>query len=550
MTKNELIYIDRFSYIVFVLNAHYSFNKQRKNETLQKLRTVYPGDLKEDDVYRAGNFKKEKKELVLVNIKTKPLRGVCTTLLCCRMFSSYTGRILYATADYFEYIDLKNGLLLESNVYKRESNVPPDLKNVQVCAGLYKDLPSGCSNTYGFSSLKDIVKKYPDSIIGDSSFFNPVYFRRVFILTAALTLLCVGVHSVYVKNQNEKKTKQVAELQRIERETKEHERQVYLKSLHDRYTDIQKKSKMSIYKIITNIYTLTGNTISINSISVNGNVFQLEGESSDAVKTLQSFEKAEFVTEVEMRRIAVENAKEYFSIQGSMHNIMPQAPLFFDTEEEISFYENLIYKMEIPLLQNESTLSDISVALRRYLHKNNCRENLLQYIKTDTGVETECSLKCSAVDFFTFLQSVDTADVPFFLTLLRIKTTDTGIAVVFRIKPGNIYISPEDEIEAFSAQKLSGIFKRPKKSVRYAAQASAQSAPVQKDSPVRIMSAAHLVYVGSAEIEHVPYLFIKDTKANMLYRLPFNAPNGNTYRMLSENLLEVCIDGIYYEVKK
>ena len=59
-----------------------------------------------------------------------------------------------------------------------------------------------------------------------------------------------------------------------------------------------------------------------------------------------------------------------------------------------------------------------------------------------------------------------------------------------------------------------------------------------------------MIYVGSAQTEHIRYIFVKDAKTAVLYKLPLNAERGNTYRILTDNLFEVHIDGETYEVKK
>ena len=551
MGKNTVNYIDRFSYVVFVLNSNQKVNIHKKDHIARMLRSLYPDEVAEKDIYPVRNFKRAKKALILVNKSTKPPEGLCTTLLCCHLFSRYTGTILYAASDFFEYVHFENGVLLESRVCIRDGNTKPDLKDVQLCVGLYKDLPSGCPKTVGFASLQDIARKYPEAILGAKEFFTERYLKRFLFIVGAVALALIGLSHLYtIKKEAERNRHRIAAEKR-EAQAKQKEQEAYLDSLREKYIAAQKKVKLTVYKMLASIYTLIGEAAEVSSITVSGNTFQMEARSSDAIKILQAFEKAEFVTQVEMQRIAVESSKEYFSMQGTMRYVPPQLPVFNNAAEEIDLYEKRLSEMESGASGQKKSLSGTVSVLRTYLHNNNCKETLLQYIKTDTGEETECTLKCKASDFFNFLQSVDASDVPFYLTLLRIKTTEGGIDVVFRIKEGRLYIPEEFAHTAVKGQTLAKIFRYPKVQ-KQDMKPFVRQQSVQQDVPAQtaVKENRALTYVGAAKIANMQYVFIKDSKTNTVYKLPLNAAEGNRYRMLSDNVFEVRIDGTNYEVRK
>lgn len=549
MNKNDFAYIDRFSYLVFVLQTKGQLQSYKKNAIITSLRALYPADVSENEVHPVWRFKKEKKDLVLVNRTGKPLMGICTTLLCCRVFSSYSGRVLYAASDFFEYLDFKDGVLTKSTVCERDTNTKLDLTKADICVGLRKDIPPGAVKVWAFSSFTDIVKRYPCSVLGNKEFDKGRRLRRYCIAFVIMITAFIGVYRLYMTKKEAEKIRHREAAEQREAQAKQKEQEAYLQSLQEKYLVMQRQARISVYKMLMNIYTVTGDTVEISSITVNGNTFQMEARSADAVKTLQAFEKAIFVTQADMRRIAVENTKEYFSMQGDMRYIPPPVSRSDNQAEQIRLYETRLRETEHSGSGYKNSLSDGVLILRKYLHNNNCKETLLQYIKTDSGIETECTLKCRSLDFFTFLQSIDTSDVPFYITLLRIKTTEQGIDVVFRIKEGYVYVPPNAASESVNPEQLSKLFRYPKTNTQYIKPAVRENS-VQKDVSLRLKPDRHLIYVGTAQTEHIRYIFVKDAKTAVLYKLPLNAERGNTYRILTDNLFEVHIDGETYEVKK
>lgn len=564
MSKDILYFIDGFSYNVFTLDLERSSKKHKIKQAIEKLHRVYPGEVAEKHIYIAKRFKNCKTHLVLIAKDGIMLQGICTTLLVCSLLPTYTGRVLFATEQFYEYVNLEKGLLVKSIVQKRVSGITPEIEDVSLCIGLLKDIPIGCKKVIKLPVPNILVKKYPGCILGGKQ--KKVSFKALITTLVICTIVVAStlfVYRGYIQKKIETEQKNQIQAQKERKEAEKQKNIEYLEYLREKYISIQKKSKTSVYKILSSIYALLEKDARISAITVTGNMFQLDAYTSDAVTTLQTFENEKYMSEVEMRRIAIENDKEYFSLNGTVVNKINLPLAKNDIVIQIDEYEKLIYEAEQAAEEGYESLSEAAFAVRNLLRKNKCSEEVLQYIKTETDIEIECSLRSSAHKFFAFLADADRAEIPFEFSTVRIRAVENSnnVSATFRVKTGIgisdadvdfliVEDSTDDEEKSVNPEDISKFFNAKKYVLRAFIAPPINPTPIKIEAKSNIQSGSHLEYIGSAKSGEIRYFLIKNTNTNKIHKLPLGAASGNTYKVISPTRLEVQIDGIQYEVEK
>lgn len=564
MSKGIPYFIDRFSYSVFTLDIERGSKKQKMKQAIEKLHDIYPGEVKENRVYIAQRFKNCKTYLVIIAKDDIPLQGICTTILLCSLLPTHTGKVLFATEKFYEYVNFEKGMLVKSTVQKRLSGNALELDTISLCIGLLKDLPTGCKKIMRLAAPSSLAKKYSECVLGLTQ--KKVFAKVLINVIIICSIMFIGtnfVHQMYAKNRIEMEQKNTIQLQKDEQNAKKQKNIEFLAHLKEKYINLQTMSKISIYKILSSIYTLLEESARIRTITITGNMFQLDAHTSDAVDTFKIFENEKYMTKVEMRRIAIENKKEYFSLSANMVNRINLPLDNGDVTWQIAEYEKLIYEAEQKEVKGYVELSDAAFAVRELLHKNDCNEDVLQYITTNDEVEIECSLQSSAHNFLAFLSDADTAEVPIDFSTVRIRAVENSndVTVTFRMKTGVrtpnsdmdflvVENSVVDEEIAVSPEDISIVFNTKKRIVPTIISPPLEPDPVKIEVQPKTQPSNHLEYIGSVKTGGIAYVLIKNTRINEIYKLPFESSNGNTYKVISDSLLTVQIDGIQYEVKK
>jgi hypothetical protein len=569
---------DRLAYAIFVITLPEKTLNDVSGFISEKLISLYPDALDNKDVYIVKNGRNRMSRIVLVkehvgnrNRRRDIGRVLCSSMLVLRFLNKKSGICIFVDDGFVEYVTIVKGSLVSSNVQMRSGDVllkesigviHSDVSLVICSEQDRKDIDA---MSLGVQVVT--IDEIPEGIKKRSSLWalsseygkrKGAFFSFIIVLFCFFGGFVFYYHAVRVTEELlvERNTQEL----RAEKERQRKEGEMQLSVFAEEYNRHVQSELPSVYNVCRFLFFSMDSDIQIENMSVTGGVFQFDARGRDAIEILTKYEQNGFVSSIELTRVVVEKDTDVFSFRGKIGK-----PIMYPNEDDsiegkISFYRDKIemYKRDEKIKRNRLT-SEVSERIGKLFLDKRCNIEMIQYYKTEFGLEIEYAVYSSARNYFNFLQAVCAEEELLDISSLRVRPDTEGdrLSSVIRFRTG---IYPDDsDIEknvlsesevTITADELSSYFIRP---VRYAKSNQVIVIPetVKEVEPHAVKNPSFLVYLGSAGLSNGDkYVLIKDTRKDRVVKIPFEGKIANYIVSNSFNSIEVLYEGVVYEVGK
>ncbi|MCR5614011.1 hypothetical protein [Treponema sp.] len=518
---------DRNNYSVFVVDGAVKESDYFKKN--------YPYKIKNENKYVVKNGKSRIYYLFKTPVEHNK---VISSLYVLNRNRKYTGTIFIQNRKYCEEIYLKKGLLVFSRLKDKI-----DEKDIDKHSAKIEKLPSEL-----YAQKKDMFffesKRY--------RLFNVLKIVAIFFVSIiALFVLCFRIHKNAVK---EFASKQILAQKENERLLKEKSDKEKLSALEKKYVEQEKGKTLEIYKTLSIIHKCLGTDSYINDLSIDGNFFELNLSTKNALLVLSDFEKNKNIEFIKLNQSSVSQNEEYASFSGKVKRayVMPDEKL--NINEKILFYERNIF--DFVNLENLSTYAE---QIRAILEKSLCKEEYIQIKTSGKTFELECYLKSLGENLLSFIYACESESIKIKSVKIRnekfrqcsaLIRFDTGILEDSVKKTDNL----SDVVKLdFAVNSIATVFEDkkknnhrqyikvsdfPEKPVLNSFENSMLKKPEKSSEKVNLKNSLpeKLFYIGNAVNKQNEKIIFAKSRDDKIYKIPFR-----------ENLTQescFCIPGI------
>jgi competence protein ComGC len=562
--------------MVFILEIPHIRGAELISAIKFKLSGLYPGNIDENNIQIRKNGNKKWEYLVFVlNKDTGHTMLTLSPLFVRHVFAKKTANVLYIDKRWLDYTRIDNGVIQSSMVkIKDESKLIDDVKNfcsaetelIIYCDENDKMLlsPLQSNNNILFLDAQTELKRtdvHKISLFTEKS--AVIKIRRGLIAVIILSLL---VMCIFMFNRQREKEKEFNALQRLEQEQlekanleKQRETQK-LTELKLQYQEIISSKTAAPFDIAVVIAECAGHQTRIQSATINGSFFQIEGISGNSLDLLRKFENHRLVDSARLHQVHPDNNRDAFTLSGTVHK--DKAPFDesrFSSSELIALLEDLINtEKNYTLSETRLSPSSFGEAVKTLFTKWGCTVNSYQFMNETQKTEIEYSLRGPGNGFFNALYEIKTNHRLWDIHLTQIRNLypRNMLDIVLRIRTeyhqsntGDTSETPVNENSIpYPVANISRNYFPPAQGPRIPRE---PAVIMEQVPPAKTEKVLWLEYVGTVNDDSdYRFIYVKNTKTGEILKLGQFSEGNMRYAISPSGSIMAFIDDRIYEINR
>jgi hypothetical protein len=570
-------FYDRTAYLVFILEIPHVRGSELISALKFKLSGLYPGNIAERNIQIRKNGNKKWEYLVFVLDKdTGHTMLPLSTLFVRHIFTKKTANVLYIDKQWIDYTCIDNGVIQSSMVKIRdESRLIDDVKNfysaeteiILYCDEADKMLLSSLQESGNIRFLDSHMELKKTDVHKISLFSEKsaeIKIRRGLTAAAILFLLALSILLLYQQREKEKEFNvlQRLEQEQLQKENLEKQREIQrLSELKLQYHEIISSKTAAPFDIAAVIAECAGVQTRIQSATINGSFFQIEGVSSNSLDLLRKFENHRLVDSARLHQVHPAYNRDIFTLSGTVRTeIVSFDESRLPASELITLLENLIItEQNYTLTETQLSPSSFGEAVKTLFTKWGCSVSSYQFMNEPQKTEIEYSLRGAGNGFFNALYEVKTNHRLWDIHLTQIRNLypRNMLDIVLRISTEYrqsdagvpVNVSPETSTP-YPVANISRNYFPPVPSSR----ASMEPVLVRELTPVisaKMERVSWLEYVGSVnDNSDDRFIYIKNTRTGEILKLGQFSEGNMRYFISPSGGITAFIDDHIYEVDR
>jgi hypothetical protein len=569
-------FYNRTAYMVFILEIPHIRGAELISAIKFKLSGLYPGNIDENNIQIRKNGNKKWEYLVFVlNKDTGHTMLPLSPLFVRYVFAKETANVLYVDKHWLDYTCIENGVIRSSTVkIKNESRLIDDVKNfcsmdselILYCDETDKTLlsPLQSNNNIRFLDSNAELKKtdvHKISLFTEKS--TVIKIRRGLIAVAILFLLVISILLFYRRREKEKEfyALQRFEQEQLQKANLEKQREAQrLSELKLQYQEIIASKTAAPFDIAAVIAECAGTQTRIQSATINGSFFQIEGISGNSLELLRKFENHRLVDSARLHQVHPANSRDTFTLSGTVH----METVSFDEArlpagELITLLENLINtEQNYTLSETQLSPSSFGESVKALFTKWGCTVNSYQFMNEPQKTEIEYSLRGPGNGFFNALYEIKTNHRLWDIHLTQIRNLypRNMLDIVLRIrteyhqsnngKPADI--PPSENPIPYPVANISRNYFPSVSGFRVLRE---PAVVMEQALPAKTERVSWLEYVGSVNDDSDDrFIYIKNTITGEILKLGQFSEGNMRYAISSSSGIIAYIDDHIYEINR
>lgn len=403
--------------------------------------------------------------------------------------------------------------------------------------------------------------------ITKASLQKKLNIKKICIITLPALFVAL-LFTLIIHYTAQKKLKTVSaqkELEKQQQETRQiqKEKETTLANLQKEYIELKALEYEKIYPALERIYSAITEKSTIETISIEKNIFSVSVTTKDAVNILSNFEQSTAFNSVKMNRTTVKDGTETVTYNGEFSRFLEEAAESISIDEKIEFYKTRIAKsMKRSETMKTRALSEYIKHIRTTLRNNTCSEQYIQLTGKSDNAEVEFFILSTSRNILNCIKELQEGsnnfiDIKSFRlrnseNRNRIQTTicfDTGIELQKDNAQFSEYINKP--IELSEIDKIFYKSPAPKASSPKPSLAQRTTNNQKIAQKTIAVPRKNLSFVGLTKNNGNDYVIAKDDDMGSIYKLIIcESEISEDCCVKNSNGYTAKIRGEYYEVKK